>query len=299
MPSGWVVLDKPSGLGSTQAVAALKRNLRESGHGKVKVGHGGTLDPLATGVLPLAVGEATKLAGRMLDASKVYVFSLIYGTETDTLDGEGDPVAHSDVRPSPQDVMAVLPRFTGAMAQLPPAFSALKLGGVRAYDLARAGKEVALAPRDITIHTLELVAADAQQATLRAHVSKGTYIRSLARDLAHALGTRGHVGLLRREKAGPFRLDQAISLDKLNEIGKGAPLEQIFLPVEAGLDDIPALDLNPEQARATRQGRVLSGLPHDDGLYWARASGVLVALIQLTAGTVRIVRGFNLADVAE
>ena len=300
MTDGWIILDKPLGLGSTQAVAAVKRNLREAGLGKkIKVGHGGTLDPLATGVLPIALGEATKLCGRMLDASKAYAFTVQFGSETDTLDLEGTEIATSDVRPTRGDVEAVLPRFTGPIEQVPPAYSALMVDGRRAYDLARAGEAVELKSRSVTIHSLELEDVAPDQATFVAHVSKGTYIRSLARDLALALGTVGHVTMLRRLKAGPFGIEQAISLDKLNEVGKGAPLENVLLPLEAGLVDIPALDLGPEQARAVRQGRVLAGLPQIDGLYWARAGMVPVALVELSGGSLVVVRGFNLPDVAE
>ncbi|AZI36950.1 tRNA pseudouridine synthase B [Caenibius tardaugens NBRC 16725] len=302
MPHGWIILDKPVGLGSTQAVAAVKRNLRQAGYGKkVKVGHGGTLDPLAEGVLPIAIGEATKLCGRMLDASKIYAFTIRFGVETDTLDAEGAVTAHSDHIPSVADVAGVLPRFTGAIEQMPPAYSALKVDGQRAYDLARAGEEVVLKSRAVTIRTLDLAEseADAESVTLVAHVSKGTYIRSLARDIAIALGTVGHVTMLRRLKAGPFRQEQAISLDKLNEIGTGAPLEDVILPLEAGLDDIPALSLDPEAARAVRQGRVIFGLPQGDGLYWARSGAIPVALMELSGGDARVVRGFNLSDVAE
>jgi len=301
MPHGWIILDKPIGLGSTQAVAAVKRNLREAGYGKkVKVGHGGTLDPLASGVLPIALGEATKLAGRMLDATKTYLFTVRFGTQTDTLDLEGKVVAESDVQPSQDEVEAVLARFTGPIEQVPPAYSALKVDGERAYDLARAGVEVELKSRSVTIHELGMDAFDAQEgATLRAKVSKGTYIRSLARDIALALGSRGTVTMLRRIQAGPFDASQAIPLDKLNEVGKGAPLEQILLPLEAGLDDIPAIDLDPEQARAVRQGRVLTGMPHEDGLYCAKEGTVPVALVELSDGNVRVSRGFNLIDVAE
>ena len=300
MPNGWIILDKPVGLGSTQAVAAVKRNLRQAGHGKVKVGHGGTLDPLASGVLPIALGEATKLAGRMLDASKVYEFTVSFGEETDTLDLEGVGVATSDVRPTLAQVEAVLPRFTGEIGQVPPVYSALKVDGQRAYDLARAGETVELATRRVTIHSLTVIGDGHPDAvSLLAEVSKGTYVRSLARDLAHALGTCGSVTYLRRNKAGPFGLSQAISLDILNEIGKGAPLEPHLLPFEAGLDDIPALDLDPEQARAVRQGRVLSGMSLTDGQYWARTDGVQLALIDLSGGLARVVRGFNLTDVAE
>jgi tRNA pseudouridine55 synthase len=299
LPNGWIILDKPVGLGSTQAVAAVKRNMRAAGYGKVKVGHGGTLDPLASGILPIALGEATKLAGRMLDASKEYAFTVQFGAETDTLDLEGKIVAQSDVRPSVAEVEAVLPRFTGPIDQVPPAYSALMVDGQRAYDLARAGQEVLLKSRAVTVHSLILQGADSNSATLHAHVSKGTYIRSLARDIARALGTVGHVTMLRRLRAGPFGMDQAISLDKLNDVGKGAPLENILLPLEAGLDDIPALDLGPEQARAVRQGRVLSGLTFQDGVYLARTGNVPLALMELMGGDARVLRGFNLPDVAE
>lgn len=300
MPNGWIILDKPVGLGSTQAVAAVKRNLREAGYGKkVKVGHGGTLDPLASGILPIALGEATKLTGRMLDASKTYLFTLRFGEETDTLDLEGKVIAESAFRPDLAAIKAVLPRFTGPIEQVPPAYSALKVDGQRAYDLARSGEVVELASRAVTIHALDLVEFDGESLTLRADVSKGTYIRSLARDIAHALETCATVTMLRRERAGPFGLSHAISLDKLNEIGKGAPLENTLLPLEAGLDDIPALDLGPDQARAVRQGRVLTGLPLDDGLFWAREGTIPVALLELSGGDARVVRGFNLTDVAE
>jgi tRNA pseudouridine55 synthase len=279
--NGWIILDKPLGLGSTQAVAAVKRNLREAGHGRVKVGHGGTLDPLATGALPIALGEATKLCGRMLDASKVYDFTICFGAETSGLDAEGEVIATSDVRPTLQQIEAVLPQFTGPIEQIPPAYSAIKIDGKRAYDRARAGETVEMKARCVTIYSLR--------------VSKGTYIRSLARDIAYALGTIGHVTMLRRTKAGPFTLPQAISLDKLNEIGKGAPLEDVILPMEAGLDDIPALTLSPEQARAIREGRVLTGIAADDGQHWARDAEMrAVALLELTSGTTKIVRGFNL-----
>jgi tRNA pseudouridine55 synthase len=302
--SGWIILDKPVGLGSTQAVAAVKRNLRNAGHGKgVKVGHGGTLDPLASGVLPIAVGEATKLCGRMLDASKTYAFTVAFGAETDTLDLEGAVIARCAERPSRATLAAVLERFTGPIEQVPPAYSAIRIDGQRAYDRARAGEVVEMKTRAITVHSLELAEepgeTDLASVTLIAHVSKGTYIRSLARDIARAAGSLGHVTMLRRLRAGPFALASAIPLDKLNEAGKGAGFENILLPLEAGLDDIPALDLDPEQARAVRQGRVLTGLPHDDGLYWARSGTIPVALVQLSVGRLSVERGFNCSDVAE
>ena len=304
--SGWLILDKPKGMGSTQGVGAVKRVLRQNGYAKTKVGHGGTLDPLAQGVLPIALGEATKLAGRMLDASKIYEFTIRFGEETDTLDTEGPVIASSHVRPTLADVAAALPRFTGPIAQVPPAYSALKVDGQRAYDLARAGEVVALKARSVTIHSLTICHAglrggdkDLDEITLEAHVSKGTYIRSLARDIAYALGTCGHVTYLRRTKAGPFTQQQAISLDLLEETGKRRGLEHLLLPLEAGLDDIPALHLDQTSAQAVRQGRVLSDMPQSSGLYLAKLGSVPVALMEITDGTATVVRGFNLPDVAE
>jgi tRNA pseudouridine55 synthase len=301
---GWIILDKPLELGSTQAVSAVKRNLRAAGYnmklkGGIKVGHGGTLDPLASGVLPIALGEATKLTGRMLDASKVYRFTVRFGAETSTLDLEGEVIATSDTIPEAAEVAQVLPLFTGPISQVPPAYSALKVDGARAYDLARQGVAVELAARSVTIHSLDLVDGGAGEVTLRAHVSKGTYIRSLARDIALALGSRGHVTMLRRESAGPFTLAQAISLDRLNEIGQGAALEHALLPLEAGLVDIPALSLTFEATKAVRQGRVLVEQPHPDGLYCAYHGPVPVALVEVDGGAMKVVRGFNLSDVAE
>jgi tRNA pseudouridine55 synthase len=324
---GWLVIDKPVGPGSTQIVSAVKRALREGGYAKVKVGHGGTLDPLASGVLPIALGEATKLSGRMLDADKVYEFTIAFGAETDTLDAEGVVVARSDMRPILAEVEAVLPRFTGAIEQVPPAYSALKVDGRRAYDLARAGAEVEMKSRSVTVHRLEVRKEGPHPAlsrerergmethagapllplagegwdeglpssvTLTAHVSKGTYIRSLARDIALALATRGHVTMLRRLKAGPFTLDGAISLDKLGEGAKARSLEQALLPLTAGLDDIPALSVTPDQARALRQGRKVIGIAAKPGLHLATDASVPVALVELSEAGLRVVRGFNL-----
>ena len=308
MPDGWLILDKPRGLGSTQAVAAVKRNLRAAGYGKVKVGHGGTLDPLAEGVLPIALGEATKLCGRMLDASKRYEFTIQFGRETDTLDMEGTVVAECDYQPGFGPVeTAIFNHFSGEIEQLPPAYSAIKVDGQRAYDRARAGEQVELKPRKVVISDWQYIQegfvgewdASERYATLACTVSKGTYIRSLARDIARALGTVGHVTFLRRTKAGPFTQNQAISLDKLNAIGQGARLEDHLLPLEAGLDGIPALPLDPESAQAARQGRVLSGMPQPDGLFLAKAGNVPVALMEIVSGTAKVVRGFNLPDTAE
>jgi tRNA pseudouridine55 synthase len=293
---GWLIIDKPVGPGSTQVVGAVKRALREGGYAKVKVGHGGTLDPLASGVLPVALGEATKLSGRMLDADKAYEFTIAFGAETDTLDLEGEVVATSDRRPRRAEVDAVLPRFIGEIDQVPPAFSALKVEGKRAYDLARAGQEVALESRRVTVKQLAIISADEPgRITLVATVSKGTYIRSLARDIARALDSVGHVTMLRRTRAGPFTLNRAISLDKLGELAKGRDLERILLPLAAGLDDIPALSVTPDQARALRQGRRVIGIAAKPGLHLATDHEVPVALVEAEAGAgLRVVRGFNL-----
>jgi tRNA pseudouridine55 synthase len=296
--NGWIIIDKPVGPGSTNVVGAVKRALRDGAYSKVKVGHGGTLDPLASGVLPIALGEATKLSGRMLDADKIYDFTIAFGVETDTLDGEGVEVARSDQRPSAAEVDAKLSRFTGPIEQVPPAYSALKIDGKRAYALARAGEAPEMKARAVTVHTLARVddgnCAKLDSVTLRARVSKGTYIRSLARDVAQALGTVGHVVMLRRVKAGPFTLEGAISLDKLAEFAKASQLEQALLPLTAGLDDIPALTVTPDQASLLRKGRKLAGIAAKPGLHLAIDQSVPVALVELSEGELRVVRGFNL-----
>lgn len=287
---GWLVIDKPVGPSSAQVVGAVKKALREGGYPKLKIGHGGTLDPLASGVLPIALGEATKLAGRMLDADKIYEFSIGFGIETDTLDAEGAVVVTSDRIPTPAEIDAVLPRFTGPIEQVPPAFSALKVGGKAAYARARAGEDVALASRAVTVHSLTRTG----DATFAARVSKGTYVRSLARDIARALDSVGHVTMLHRSKAGPFSLEKAISLDKLSEAAKGRTLEEHLLPLTAGLDDIPALPVTPDQAGALRSGRKLIGIAAQPGLHLATDQDVPVALVELSEGELRVVRGFNL-----
>ena len=294
MLHGWIILDKSVGLGSTTAVSAVKRILREAGEPKTKVGHGGTLDPLASGVLPIALGEATKLCGRMLDATKRYDFTIRFGEKTDTLDAEGQVVETSDVRPDEDAIEAILPRFTGDIEQVPPAFSALKIDGKAAYARARAGEHVELKPRRVRIFELKLASASDDETTLSATVSKGTYIRSLARDIARALNTVGHVTMLRRTRAGPFSLEQAISLDFLEEAAKARRLTETVLPLTAALDDIPALPVTPEQARLLRHGQMLSGVPAKPGLSLATSEGTLVALVEALADGLKVVRGFNL-----
>ena len=322
---GWLILDKPEGLGSTQAVSAVKRALREGGYPKVKVGHGGTLDPLASGVLPIALGEATKLSGRMLNADKVYEFTIAFGVETDTLDAEGEMIATSEMRPTIAEIEAILPRFTGEIEQVPPAYSALKIEGKPAYARARRGEELEMKPRKVIIHSLTQIYRHSRESgypasfqgvgrreekldphvrggdgtglehvTLTARVSKGTYIRSLARDIARAVGTVGHVAMLRRTRAGPFTLNSAISLDKMAKLANARGLEQALLPLAAGLDDIPALLVTPDQARLLRQGRKVVGIAAKPGLHLATDRSVPVALVDLAGGELRVLRGFNL-----
>jgi len=319
MLHGWIIVDKPVGLGSTTAVSAVKRILREAGEPKTKVGHGGTLDPLASGVLPIALGEATKLCDRMLGATKTYDFTIRFGEETDTLDAEGEVVATSDLRPTLSDIETLLPRFTGEIEQVPPAYSALKIEGKAAYARARAGEKVELKARTVTVHLLyirhpELVSGsispsaqqssewmlkrvqhdELEEVTLSAEVSKGTYVRSLARDIARALGTVGHVSYLRRTRAGPFGLQSAISLDFLEEAAKARRLTETVLPLDAALDDIPALPVTPDQARLLRHGQMLFGIPAKPGLAIATSEGTPVALVEASADGLKVVRGFNL-----
>jgi tRNA pseudouridine55 synthase len=316
MLHGWIILDKPVGLGSTQAVSAVKRALREAGEPKTKVGHGGTLDQLASGVLPIALGEATKLAGRMLDATKAYEFTIRFGEETDTLDAEGQVVATSDVRPTFAQIEAALPHFSGEISQVPPVYSALKISGKRASDRARAGEAVDITPRRVTIQSLAIrrpresggpASVEEQrdsrmrgndegidEITLAATVSKGTYIRSLARDIARALGTVGHVSYLRRTRAGPFAIEQAISLDFLQTAAKARQLDGAVVPLQAALDDIPALPVTPDQAQLLRHGQKLFGFPARPGLQLATMEGTPVALVEATVDGLTVVRGFNL-----
>ena len=294
MIHGWIILDKPVGLGSTQAVSAVKRALREAGEPRIKVGHGGTLDPLASGVLPIAIGEATKLCGRMLDASKSYEFTVRFGEETDTLDMEGQVVATSDARPSRDQIETVIDFFKGEIEQVPPAYSALKVGGKAAYARARAGEEIELPSRKVTIFELLLHETTTDSATFHSRVSKGTYIRSLARDIARALNSVGHVTMLRRTRAGPFGLEKAISLDFLAQAAKARRLIGAVLPLEAALDDIPALPITPDQAQLLRFGQRLVGFPEKPGLQLATEGGRPVALVEATADGLKVVRGFNI-----
>ena len=290
---GWVVLDKPLGLGSTPAVGRVRRLF-----GAQKAGHGGTLDPLATGVLPIALGEATKTVPFVMDGRKQYRFTLCFGEARSTEDLEGDVTATSAARPGDAAIRAALPAFVGVLDQRPPAYSALKIDGRRAYDLARAGEAVELAARRVTIERLALVARpDADHADFVVDCGKGTYIRSLGRDLALALGTVGHLSALRRTAAGPFREEGAISLSKLEALGHSPALLGALAPVATALDDIPALALAEAQADRLRQGQpvlLTRDAPPSGTLLRAECGSRLVALVRSDGAALKPVRVFNL-----
>lgn len=294
---GWLIVDKPVGPTSAQVVGQLRRSLRDGGHGRAKVGHGGTLDPLASGLLPIAFGEATKLSGHLLNGVKEYRFCIRFGAETTTHDCEGAITATSAHRPSAAEVDAVLGEFRGAISQVPPAHSALKVDGERAYARARRGEELALPPRTICIERLQLLATTPDSATLEVRCSKGTYVRSLARDIARALGALGHVVLLRRTAAGGFRLADAMALDKAVELMQGRNPRQALLPLTAGLDDIPVLAVDAAQARALQQGQRVGSPPligrSKSGQYLATHGSVAVALVRISEGAMQVTRGFN------
>ncbi|MBV8189551.1 MAG: tRNA pseudouridine(55) synthase TruB [Alphaproteobacteria bacterium] len=290
---GWVILDKPVGLGSTPAVGRVRRLF-----GAEKAGHGGTLDPLASGVLPIALGEATKTVPFVMDGRKAYRFTVRLGEARSTDDAEGEVVASSDVRPTDDEIRRALPCFTGEIEQKPPAFSALKIGGQRAYDLARAGRPVDLAPRRVRIDSLELVARpDRDHADFVVECGKGTYIRSLGRDLAQTLGTVGHLSALRRTAAGPFHEEMAISLPKLEALGHIPALLGALAPVATALDDIPALALTEAQANRLRQGQpvlLTRDAPPAGTLMRAEAGSKLIALCRCDGAALQPVRVFNL-----
>jgi len=297
---GWLALDKPPGMSSAQAVAAVRRLLNAE-----KAGHGGTLDPLATGVLPVALGEATKTVAYAMDGRKTYRFGLVWGERRTTDDAEGEVLARSAVRPSRSQIEAVLPRFVGRIEQVPPAYSALKVEGRRAYALAREGEMPALAARPVEVFRLALVTTpDADHAVFEAEVGKGTYIRALGRDLAAALGTLAYVGTLRRLAVGRFTEARAISLENLASlVHSPGPLEHL-LPIETALDDIPALALTEAEADRMRHGQTVLPLhPADRKLVLELGNGHairvtchgrLVALAEVADGALRPVRVLNL-----
>ena len=308
--SGWVVLDKPDDMTSTQAVSAVRRMFNAQ-----KAGHAGTLDPLASGILPIALGEATKTVPWLMEARKTYLFTIKWGVSTDSQDREGKVVATGDVRPTPAAIRAALPDFMGEIDQVPPQFSAVKIDGERAYDLARDGETVEHEARRVMVYEAELVEAEADDlATFRVRSGKGFYIRALVRDLAAKLGAEGHVWRLRRTAVGPFAEAESVTLDALEDLRhKGAASERLK-PVETALDDIPALAINGEDAFKLRQGRPIVLLPHvvetlkpqfrDRTIAGQDASRAVLALFQgkavalgdVRAGKFSPTRVFHLAD---
>ena len=298
--NGWLIVDKPSGMTSTTVVNRVKRL-----YDAAKAGHGGTLDPLATGLLPIAFGEATKTVPYVMDGLKTYRFTLRLGQRTETDDAEGDVVEESDVRPSEEDIRAALPQFIGNIQQTPPIYSAIKVNGERAYDLARANKPVVLEPRPIYIEDFQLIGyTDSDHADFLVMSGKGSYMRSLARDLAQVVGTEGHISALRRLKVGPFTENDAISLDELDSIGQIVALEQRLLPVAAALDDIPALRLTGIEASRLKNGQTVSLLRKvdlqriadfiDGDTVLATGQDGPIALVRYMAGEVQPIRLLNL-----
>jgi tRNA pseudouridine55 synthase len=299
--NGWLVLDKPVGMTSTHAVSVAKRVFQAK-----RAGHAGTLDPLASGLLPIALGEATKTVPFVMDGRKVYRFTVRWGEERDTDDAEGRVAETSAERPTAEAIRTLLPRFTGLIEQVPPRFSAVKIEGERAYDLARDGEVVELAPRTIEIHSLELVETpDADHTVLAAECGKGTYVRALARDLGRLLGCFGHVAALRRTAVGPFAEDVAVSLEALQRSGQiegeAPPPPPPLLPVEAGLTALPALRVSSADAGRLARGHavLLRGrdAPIMEGWVSVSAQGSLIALAEIEKGELRPRRIFNLPRV--
>jgi tRNA pseudouridine55 synthase len=299
---GWVVLDKPVGMTSTHAVSVVKRLFVAK-----RAGHAGTLDPLASGALPIALGEATKTVPFVMDGRKAYRFTACWGDERDTDDADGRSTATSAARPDADAIRALLPRFTGVIEQVPPRFSALKIDGERAYDLAREGEIVELEQRQVEIHRLDLVdVPDRDHAVFEAECGKGTYVRALARDIGRELGCLGHVSALRRTAVGPFGEEHMISLEQLSALchraatGEGS-FADALMPVETALDDIPALAVSRADAARLQRGQavLLRGrdAPIFRGTVYVTTSGGLIALAEVDRGEIVPKRVFNLTGL--
>jgi tRNA pseudouridine55 synthase len=294
---GWLVLDKPPNMTSTQAVGAVRRAFNAQ-----KAGHSGTLDPLATGILPIALGEATKTVSFAVAGEKAYRFTVRWGAETDTDDAEGVIVQTSDKRPSRDDIEALLPRFRGQIMQVPPAYSAIKVDGARAYDLSREGETVVLEARPVVIEDLVHVEMpDAETSVFEARCGKGTYVRSLARDIGRAIGCYGHVIALRRTRVGPFDETIAVSLDALSaaaDSGNPEELAQLLQPVDAALAEIPELAVSQTDAASLARGQAVlirgRDAPILSGPAYATSKGRLIALGELEKGALHPTRVFNL-----
>lgn len=324
---GWINLDKPQGLTSTQCIGRVRRILSPA-----KIGHAGTLDPLATGILPLALGDATKVIPYVQDSDKTYSFTVAWGAATDTDDSEGEIIKQSDKRPTLSEIEAIIPEFIGEVEQIPPKYSAIKIDGQRAYDLARAGHDVDIKSRIVDIYALELLSFHSEEqrneesderqlypstalsnenfaqddgivnfSTFRVTCGKGTYVRAIARDMAEKLGTYGHIIALRREAVGFFELENAISLELLEKMGDSAALDEVLMPLQAPLDDIPALSVTDQEAAKLKNGQSLSFISKTDfhrlnGLgnsVLVELDGKAVALAEIDKAYVNPVRVFN------
>jgi tRNA pseudouridine55 synthase len=294
---GWIVLDKPTGITSTHALSIVKRLYKAD-----KAGHAGTLDPLASGILPLAFGEATKTVPYVMDGEKAYRFTVTWGVETNTDDSDGEMVNSSAERPTAAQIEAILPRFRGVILQTPPQFSALKIDGERAYDLAREGETVKLEPREVEITALRLVAQTEDTATFEAECGKGTYVRALARDFGRLLGCRGHISALRRTRVGPFSETEAVSIPELQAAGEEGPLapglKAIIQPVERGLSSLPSVAVGAHEAQRLKNGQsvILRGrdAPIVLGPAYVTHHGKLIALVEGENGELRPRRAFHL-----
>lgn len=295
---GWLILDKPQSMTSTHALNKVKRLFDAE-----KAGHAGTLDPLATGVLPIAFGEATKTIPHVMDSAKGYRFLVRWGAETDTDDAEGQVTKESAERPSREAIEALLPQFRGTVMQTPPRYSAIKIAGERAYDLARDGEAFDIAPRPVQITRLDIVETREGEATVfEAECGKGTYVRAIARDLGRLLGCFGHVAELRRTRVGPLLEADAIPLERLEELSNSADgrdaLKPALRPVETALDGIPALAVSGSDAAELKRGRsiILRGrdAPIHSGLIYATSRGMLVAVGEVERGELKPTRVFNL-----
>lgn len=293
--NGWLILDKPVGMTSTQAVGLVRRSFNAQ-----KAGHAGTLDPLATGVLPIALGEATKTVPYAVDGEKHYRFTVRWGAETNTDDAEGDVVRESAQRPARPEIEAVLGRFIGEIEQVPPAFSAIKIDGQRAYDLARAGEEVVLEPRIVQIDSLELTElVDADTAVFEARCGKGTYVRAIARDMGRALGCLGHVTALRRTRVGAFSEGDAVGVEELKDAAEagGDALDPLLAPIETALRDLIELSVGQNDAARLLRGQsvLIRGrdAPMTAGATYATCKGNLIAVGEIERGELRPIRVFN------
>jgi tRNA pseudouridine55 synthase len=285
---GWINLDKPVGVSSTQAVARVKYLFNAK-----KAGHAGTLDPLASGVLPIACGQATKTVPIVQDGAKAYRFRVRWGEETDTNDAEGSIVARADKRPSPAEVEALLPRFVGLIMQTPPTYSAIKIEGARAYDRAREGESFVIPARPVHVHRLGLMSADVDAAVFETECGKGAYVRAIARDLGRALGSYGHVTELRRTRVGPFSIGAAVPLDRLGD--DAGLMAQAMLPLQAGLAEMPFLAVDRNGAATLRRGQklLLRGQALADGPAWAACFGAPIAFGAVDGGYFVPSRVFN------